>query len=1262
MLRNPALSRMMKRALLVSLFVVSGGALRGQVTLETGAFGIRLAANGRVESVFVKPGDRVVATAPKGRSFLRLRQGGRVHAPSALLLEGQRLTATFASAGAEAVLKVDAIDAALHLAVEKVTGTDVTQLVFADLSLSRESHAAGWGLSVAALNEFTLAIGHPGMGRVGRATAFSRFGFERGEAAVIVARRRRMREILKAVVESAPGIPKSRIGGPFAMDAPGAHGSYLFAGRNVTEANVDEVIELADRLGLNQINMNAVRYGDWKPDATRYPAGRASLKRVIDRIHAAGMLAGVHTYSEFLSKSTPYVTPVPDRRLGVDAVFTLAAPLDASAETVPVVETTETMSATTGFFLRNSATLRIGDELIVYRGVSKTAPFAFTRCRRGALGTKIAAHAKGAKVYHLRECFGLFVPDGDSTLFDEVARNLADMINECGFDMLYLDALDGSDAVAGRAWAWHYAAKFTLEVFRHLKRPVLAEMSTFPHHLWYVRSRAGAWDHPNRSHKTFIDIHATANRKLEQIFLPAHLGWWRYKTWHSFSQEPTYFDDIELLGARCLGTGSGVSIQGVSPTTLRTVPALARLASITRQYEVLRRAKYFDAAVCEQLRRTGAEFALRQNEKGRWELRPSAYLRHKTTGDDDGSRRWIVANAYGAQVPFLRIQALHSVRPYDTPTDLVLAEFAEAGEFSSHKAVRAVRATLETATEPVKAGSTGAVLTAANTGKPGAPSWARWSKVFDPPADLTGRQGMGLWVLGDGKGEILNLQLRSPVHLTYAYGEHYIKVDFTGWRYFELVEPDGEDYRNAVWPYRSWYAVYRSTPRYNAIRELNLYVNKVPPGETVRCVLSPVRCLPLVESPIINPRIAVGGRSLVFPVAIPTGCCLEYDGVTARLFGRQGRLLEVVKPEGDRIRLMPGKNTVEFSCNAPEANVRARAMVTVGLFGDPLKNRRNAREVKWAEMAREIDAPRQIIAMDGAQNRWTTVSREAGKRVTLDFELIVQSVTTTTRPHESSNALVIDSFDDLATFANSPDNNYLQYVVSGERSGVPTAEGVVHELTVERRSKKFGIGSFRYTAKARNGGGWCARGRRFAKPLDLTGQSRIGFWIRGDGLGETLYFQLRDAKGAHFDMKTPVTFTGWRFVSFELRKQNFDFSAVEYLILYYNGLPPGREVNCQVDAMHAYRAAATFRDPALRVGRRKLIFPIALRSGDVLEYTGATGACEVRRGAERIAVAPRGKSPKLKRGINKLELTAATDPGADIALTVQVMKRYRTKK
>ena len=133
--------------------------------------------------------------------------------------------------------------------------------------------------------------------------------------------------------------------------------------------------------------------------------------------------------------------------------------------------------AITGFFVRNSATLQIGDELLTYTGVRQEPPYGFTGCQRGACGTRGAAHAPGTPVHHLKECFGLFVPDPESSLLAEVAERTAAAFNECGFDMIYLDALDGEDVLGGAEHGWHYGSRFVYEIWKRLKRPALMERS-----------------------------------------------------------------------------------------------------------------------------------------------------------------------------------------------------------------------------------------------------------------------------------------------------------------------------------------------------------------------------------------------------------------------------------------------------------------------------------------------------------------------------------------------------------------------------------------------------------------------------------------------------------------------------------------------------------------------------------------------------------------------------------------------------------------
>jgi len=87
----------------------------------------------------------------------------------------------------------------------------------------------------------------------------------------------------------------------------------------------------------------------------------------------------------------------------------------------------------------------------------------------------------------------------------------------------------------------------------------------------------GAWDHPNRSHKKFIDIHCQANADLSRQFLPGNLGWWAFKTWQGAAGEPTHTDDIEYLCGKALANNYGLSLMGINPAQPSTASQRCRV-------------------------------------------------------------------------------------------------------------------------------------------------------------------------------------------------------------------------------------------------------------------------------------------------------------------------------------------------------------------------------------------------------------------------------------------------------------------------------------------------------------------------------------------------------------------------------------------------------------------------------------------------------------------------------------------------------------
>jgi hypothetical protein len=581
-------------------------------------------------------------------------------------------------------------------------------------------------------------------------------------------------------------------------------------------------------------------------------------------------------------------------------------------------------------------TLQIDDELIIYQGIDKHPPYAFTHCQRGAYGTTVAPHAADSQVHHLKECFGLFVPDADSSLLTEIAAVNAAMYNDCGFDMMYLDALDGESILGGAEHAWHYGSKFVFELFSRLKKPPLMEMSTFHHHLWYVRSRMGAWDHPTRGHKRFIDIHCESNRSVAEMFLPSQLGWWAIKTWTGIQGEPTFSDDIEYLCGKSIGTGAGLSIMGINPGN-RHRSVYQRLAAIIRNYETLRRSNDFDESLKEQLRVPGKEFTLRQDEGETWRLYPVTYAKHKVESLSDDSRIWEVTQAYAAQPLRFRLEALTGALPYDATAAIPLIDFSEPVPFDRMASAEGVQFGIAPDDEPTKFGRSSGKITAVNQGQsdPKA-AWGQAGVTFSPPLNLSEHQALGVWIYGDGKGEVLNFQMKSPEHLVSGYAERYVIVDFEGWKYFELLELESDRYSDYRFPYGNPYSIYRENVHFQQIENLSIWCNNVPLHQSITCRIAPVKALPQQSIKIRNPSLTIGDKTIELPVELETGQYLELDSPTdCKLYSAEGDLIGEVEPKGEVPDLHPGVNRIRFDCDAP-AGCRPRARVTVISRGDAL--------------------------------------------------------------------------------------------------------------------------------------------------------------------------------------------------------------------------------------------------------------------------------------------------------------------------------------
>jgi len=937
-------------------FVVFSIGAEEIVSIGTDSFSIGIKSSGEIEYFVDKGTGQNYFDETKKTVFAVLRGDHQVYPAKNIKYDGRLLTIHFGEVAGQVVFNVIPGPFRLVFEVQSVSWDKAEEISYAEIPLTlKGTFEDPFAVSPLALDLKTNCNQIPGLSTaVSGFIVYKRFGFEGAKGAIVAGPREKIRDALKYVIRSSPDLPQSDVGGPWALDAKINQGSYLIStSEYVTEETVSQWIEVAKSVGATQIDMHGggpFRWGDFELDKESYPRGRDSLKAVIDRIHQAGLYAGLHTYSFFIDKKTPWVTPVPDPRLASDAVFTLVGNIDEGSSEIIVEESTGKMSEVTGFFIRNSATLRIDEELILYKKVRKEPPYAFLECTRGAYGTKATSHPKGSKIYHLKECFGLFVPDVHSTLFTEVIQQTADMYNDCGFDMIYLDALDGSDVLGGWENSWHYSAKFVYELVRRLNKPAVLEMSTFSHHLWCVRSRMGAWDCPMRGKKEFVDYHVLSNRTWQYSFLPTNLGWWGIFDWDGVQPERSMPDEFEYICAKALATNSSMSyVAGFTPKNLKN-EKFQRFAKIARKYEELRLKGVVSESVKEKLIEPGSEFMLVVKEDGLFEFRPVVYSQHKIT-NDEASKKFVIYNPFEAQPLKMRIEVLLGMDTEESSKSILLTDFSDVNEMNQSEMQKGVSARLERVTEKAEDRGLKAVLHAHNIDAEQERSWAIFQKEFPEMIDFTNK-GIGVWIRGDGQGEVLNVQVASPKHLIGGFADHYVTVDFTGWKYFELVEPESYQLSRYEWKHTRMrkdfmsgatdimsfaYPMYHYWVNFKNIATLTLGVNNIPMGKSVELGFGPIKAIPLKYMTVKNPTFQIGSSKITFPVELESGSYIEFLSKDhCKLYNAKDEFVSDIIPQGEVPILENGNNTITSECTKIK-DLSPRLLITFIKIGASLQ-------------------------------------------------------------------------------------------------------------------------------------------------------------------------------------------------------------------------------------------------------------------------------------------------------------------------------------
>jgi len=420
-------------------------------------------------------------------------------------------------------------------------------------------------------------------------------------------------------IEVKEGLPHPLLDGEWGKQALHASESYLIMDFGVD--NLQDAIAVTKQAGLRYLYHGGPfdTWGHFKLNTKEFPQNWVSMKACVDAAKAKGVRLGLHTLSNFITTNDPYVTPVPDARLGKVGYSKLSAAIDANAKEVEI----EDPLFFNQFQNNTLKAITIGNEIIRYGSVSASAPWKLLDCQRGAFGTTAASHQQNDTVNKLADhAYKVFLTD--YALQEEMAKTIADLFNETGLMQISFDGLEGCLSSGMGQYAKQL---FTKTWFDHLKPElkgkVINDASQPGHYFWHIYTRMN-WGEP--WYAGFRESQLQLRLKNQQFFrrnlMPSMLGW--------FSLRPeTTPEDIEWMLAMGAGYNAGFGLS-TSLETLKKHGMKDEVLGLIKTWEQARMKNIFSEAQKEEMRSLKHEFHLELTGNDEYKLTPvyNAYFKH----------------------------------------------------------------------------------------------------------------------------------------------------------------------------------------------------------------------------------------------------------------------------------------------------------------------------------------------------------------------------------------------------------------------------------------------------------------------------------------------------------------------------------------------------------------------------------------------------------------------------------------------------------
>lgn len=401
---------------------------------------------------------------------------------------------------------------------------------------------------------------------------------------------------------------------------------------NLNPGNADEHIRYAKAGGFRcmllyytSVFKETGGYGlngnyDYRDD---YPNGRDDLKKMVDKIKAAGITPGLHFLHSHIGLLSRYVTPAADHRLNIRRQFTLARDLAEDDTTVYTEQNPE--NTVTADFCR---VLKFGGELITYESYTTEVPYCFTGCRRGEYATAAENHPKGliGGILDISEFGGTSVYlDQNTNLQDEIADKIAGAFNT-GFRFVYFDGSEGTNA----PYEFH-VPNAQYRVYKKLEpAPLFTEGAAKAHFSWHFLSGGNAFDvfPPEVFKEKIREFPAEEAPRMRRDFTRLNFGWW------GFWAPGTQSDMFEYGTSRAAAWDCPVTIME-NIAAFKAHPRIGDILEVMRRWEDVRAAKWLTEKQKAELQNLGQEHILLINEEKEYELVPYDRIEGAAGGNAD---------------------------------------------------------------------------------------------------------------------------------------------------------------------------------------------------------------------------------------------------------------------------------------------------------------------------------------------------------------------------------------------------------------------------------------------------------------------------------------------------------------------------------------------------------------------------------------------------------------------------------------------------